>query len=99
MASALQVTWDLAACLIIISLNRRLSRGVKLHRPCDGKTDFRNGQFCCIVYIREHFLDPRRLEARSACESRIGLDPGSGRKIPAIWHGAGANPGVFILET
>ena len=23
------------------------------------------------------------------------LDPGSGRKIPAIWHGAGANPGVY----
>jgi hypothetical protein len=28
----------------------------------------------------------------------ICLDPGSGRKIPAIWHGASANPGVFILE-
>ena len=27
------------------------------------------------------------------------LNPGSGRKIPAIWHGAGANPGVFIPET
>ena len=23
---------------------------------------------------------------------------GSGRKITAIWHGAGAHPGVFILE-
>ena len=27
------------------------------------------------------------------------LHPGSGRKIPAIWHGAGVNPGVFIPET
>ena len=27
------------------------------------------------------------------------LDPGSGRKIPAIWHGAGANLSVFIPET
>ena len=26
------------------------------------------------------------------------LDPGSGRQILAIWHGAGANPGVFIPE-
>ena len=27
------------------------------------------------------------------------LDPSSGRNIPAIWHGAGAYPGVFIPET
>ena len=27
------------------------------------------------------------------------LYPGGGRKIPAIWHGAGAYPGVFIPET
>ena len=27
------------------------------------------------------------------------LDPGSGRTIPVIWHGAGANLGVFIPET
>ena len=27
--------------------------------------------------------------------SLIFLDPGSGRKIPVIWHGAGANPGVL----
>ena len=27
------------------------------------------------------------------------LDPGSGRKTPAMWHGAGAYPGVFIPET
>ena len=27
------------------------------------------------------------------------LEPGSGRIIPAIWHGAGAYPGVFIPET
>ena len=27
------------------------------------------------------------------------LDPGSGRKIPAMWHGAGAYSGVVILET
>ena len=27
------------------------------------------------------------------------LDPTSGRKIPAIWHGAGAYHGVFIPET
>ena len=27
------------------------------------------------------------------------LDPGSGRKIPAIWHGTGAYTGVFIPET
>ena len=26
-------------------------------------------------------------------------DPGSGQKIPAIWHGTGAYPGVFIPET
>ena len=27
------------------------------------------------------------------------LAPGSGRKIPAIWHGACTYPGVFIPET
>ena len=27
------------------------------------------------------------------------LHPGSGRKIPAIWQGAGAYPGVFIPKT
>ena len=27
------------------------------------------------------------------------LDPGSGRNIPAIWHGFGAYSGVFIPET
>ena len=27
------------------------------------------------------------------------LDPGSGRNIPAKWHGAGAYPGIFIPET
>ena len=27
------------------------------------------------------------------------LDPGSGWKIPAIWHGAGACLGVFMPET
>ena len=31
--------------------------------------------------------------------SLMCLDPGSGRQIPAIWHGARGNPGVFIPET
>ena len=34
------------------------------------------------------------LSKRDAC-----LDPGSGPKIPAIWHGAGAFHGGFIPET
>ena len=32
-------------------------------------------------------------------KSLTRLDPGSGRKIPAIWHDTGAYPGVSILET
>ena len=27
------------------------------------------------------------------------LGPGSGRKLPVIWHGVGVYPGVFIPET
>ena len=41
-----------------------------------------------------------RLQAES-CPflSLKSLDPGSGQKIPAPWHGAGAYPGGFIPET
>ena len=35
-----------------------------------------------------------------ACPLRLKcLDPGSGRKVPATWHGAGACHGVCIPET
>ena len=40
-----------------------------------------------------------QLQAESYLLSLKRLDPGSGRKIPAIWHGAGAYPSVFIPET
>ena len=40
-----------------------------------------------------------RLQAESCHFLRGCLDPGSGRKIPAVWHGAGAYHGVFIPET
>ena len=38
-------------------------------------------------------------DTKSPLVSLKCLGPGSGRKIPAIWHGAGANPGVFVPET
>ena len=39
------------------------------------------------------------LQAGAALFCLACLDPGSDRKIPAVWNGAGANPGVFIPET
>ena len=43
----------------------------------------------CVATLR------LRLQEESCLLSFKCLDPGSGRKIPAIWHGADAYPGVL----
>ena len=71
--------------------------------PTDGPTEEQ-----AKTMIQKHMTNPRRLAVGMVTTLRIRLqaepcpfilkylDPGSGRNIPTIWHGAGAYPGVFI---
>ena len=59
------------------------------------------GLYCAANYV---LLTPNTLQFCSLqAELRLFcfkcLDPGSGWKIPVIWHGAGTYPGGFIPET
>ena len=42
---------------------------------------------------------PRSWAKRVSHKKKTALDPDSGRKMPSVWHGAGAWHGVFIPET
>ena len=44
------------------------------------------GEVSTLISAPRHKITPFYLKC---------LDPGSGRKIPAIWHDAGANLGVY----